>query len=418
MNKQARCVFVMVVAVLLIGSQMPTMLWAQSGEPSTLPRLIEASLTYLGGFRVPAETVNGLNFNYGGQAVAFDPMTNSLFISSSGSVAEVSIPTPVNSSDVTALPFARLLQPFADPTEAHLRDVYKGDVKMEGLMVYGNRLYGTAYIYFDASNEQRVSHFSRSRQLNQPSFSGWSQVWESAKSGFVAGMMAPVPSEWQTKLGGPAITGQCCIPIIYRTSSGPAAFAFDPAKVGQPKVSAAPLLYYSQDHATLGSWSGSSPAFGSTTEILGVALIAGTRTALYFGRNGMGLNCYGEGTDNQKLIGTTSPDGGPYCYDPTNKYKTAHAYPYRYQVWAYDLNDLAAVKGGGKRPWEVVPYGVWALALPTSEPGVRLGGVGYDPQRQLLYLSQLRADADGYASRPVIHTFKVAAPLGAAAAPR
>ena len=31
----------------------------------------------------------------------------------------------------------------------------------------------------------------------------------------MAGMMAPVPSEWQAKLGGPALTGQCCIPIVY-----------------------------------------------------------------------------------------------------------------------------------------------------------------------------------------------------------
>ena len=95
-------------------------------------------------FRVPAETVNGMSFSYGGQAVAYDPATNSLFVSSHGYVAEVSIPTPVNSSDVNAMPFATFLQPFDDPTEGHLRDVSDGDVKMDSLMVYGNRLYGTA----------------------------------------------------------------------------------------------------------------------------------------------------------------------------------------------------------------------------------------------------------------------------------
>jgi hypothetical protein len=31
-------------------------------------------------------------------------------------------------------------------------------------------------------------------------------------------------------------------------------------------------------------------------------------------------------------------------------------------VWAYDLNDLAAVKAGQKRPWDVVPYATWELA--------------------------------------------------------
>jgi len=394
---------------------------AQSSDPSTLPLLSSGGLEYVGGFRVPAETANGMDFSYGGQAVAYDPTTNSLFISNRNYVAEVSIPTPVNSSDVNALPFASFLQPFSDPTEGHLRDVYDGDVKMDSLMVYGNRLYGTGYIYFDTGNVQRVSHYSRSRQLSQPSFSGWSQVWETGGSGFVAGMMAAVPSEWQAKLGGPALTGQCCIPIIYRTSSGPSALAFDPSKIGQASVNATALLYYPQDHATLGSWSNVetvNPPFNMGTEIFGVAVIAGTRTVLYFGRSGVGKGCYGSGTADLSLVGTTPPGGGePYCYDPTNSYKAAHAYPYRYQIWAYDLNDFAAVKAGTKQPWDVVPYGVWPLNLPTPELSVRLGGVGYDAQRQLLYVSQLRGDPDGYAERPLIHTLHVNATPGAALAP-
>ena len=419
MFKQAGIVFATVVtfAVFIFIFIFHSSITAQAGDPSALPLLSSSGLEYVGGFRVPAETVNGASFSYGGQALAYDPSTNSLFISNRNYVAEVSIPAPVNSSDVNAMPFARLLQPFEDPTEGHLRDISDSDVKMDSLMVYGNRLYGTGYIYFDSSNVQRVSHYSRSRQLNQPSFSGWSQVWESGKSGFVGGFMSLVPAEWQAKLGGPAITGQCCIPIVWRTSSGPAAFAFDPAQVGQATASAAPLLYYPIDHATLGSWSDANPTYGSTTEILGVAVIAGTRTVLYFGRNGMGKSCYGEGTADPSLDGTTAPDGSPYCYDPTNSYKAPHAYPYRYQVWAYDLNDLAAVKAGTKQPWDVVPYGVWPLNLPTPEPTVQLGGVGYDSQRQILYVSQLRADPAGYENRPVIHTFRVNATPGAATAP-
>ena len=409
MNKQAGFLCAIVVAVIIVGSKAPPTLRAQVSDPSTLPRVSSDGLEYVGGFRVPAETVNGLSFSYGGQAVAHDPATNSLFISSLNSVAEVSIPTPVNSSDVNALPFATFLQPLNDPTEGHLKDVFDGDVKMDSLMVYGNRLYGTAYIYFDATNVQRVSHYSRARQLTQPSFSGWSQVWENGKSGFVAGIMAPVPKEWQAKLGGPAITGQCCIPIVSRTSFGPAAFAFDPSQIGQPKVPAIPLLYYPGDHATLGEWSGSNPSYGSTTEILGVAVVAGTRSVLYFGRNGLGPNCYGTGTPDKSLHGKTAPDGGPYCYDPTNGYKAPHAYPYRYQVWAYDLNDFAAVKAGKKKPWAVVPYGVWPLDLPTAESSTRLGGVGYDAQRQILYVSQMRADSPEAAARPLIHAFRVSA---------
>ena len=132
---------------------------------------------------------------------------------------------------------------------------------------------------------------------------------------------------------------------------------------------------------------------------------------LYFGRTGLGPPCYGEGTSNKALVGTTSPEGGPDCYDPTQSLQghTLLSLP-DIRVWAYDLNDFAAAKAGKKRPWDVKPYGVWPLnLLPTSESGMMLGGVGYDSQRQLLYVSQMRVDVDGGANRPIIHTLRVKA---------
>ena len=174
-----------------------------------------------------------------------------------------------------------------------------------------------------------------------------------------------------------------------------------------------PLLYYTAEHSTLGHWDGSNPTYGATIQIGGMAVIAGTRTAIYVGRNGTGPNCYGNGTSTQSLHGTTGPDGATWCYDPTTSDKGSHAYPYRYQLWAYDLNDFAAVKEGRKQPWEVVPYAVWPFALPTPEPSVKLGGVGYDPARQILYISQLGADKDGYSYRPVIHAIQIDIPAGA-----
>jgi hypothetical protein len=274
-------------------------------------------------------------------------------------------------------------------------------------MIYGDRLYGTASIYYDAQNTQRLSHFSRSLQLNQSSFSGWSRVWDQYKTGYVSGAMSVIPSEWRTLLGGPAATGQCCIPVVGRTSWGPAAFAFNPAEVGAPTVPASPLLYYTGEHPTLGQWDGSNPTYGATIQMGGLAIIAGTRTALYFGRNGVGPNCYGNGTSDQSLDGTKGPDGALWCYDPTSTDKGSHAYPYRYQIWAYDLADFAAVKAGTKAPWDVKPYGVWPFDLPTPEAMVKLGGVGYDSANQVLYLSQMFADRDGYSYRPVIHALQI-----------
>lgn len=396
------------IAVAAVVCAMAVTVGAQSTDPSTLPLLTVDSLQYVGGFRLPAESVNGDSFSVGGRPMAFNPAGNSLFIGSrAGRVAEVSIPTLVNSADVNALPFASFLQPFADPTEGHLSEVSGEPVAIDGLMIHDNRLYGTAVIYYDANNTQGVSHYSRSLQLNQLSFSGWSRVWESGKAGFVSGLMALVPAEWQARLGGPAVTGQCCIPIVTRTSWGPAAFAFNPADVGQATVGATPLLYYTGEHPTLGQWDSSNPTYGATIQIGGMAIIAGTRTALYVGRNGTGPNCYGNGTSIQSLDGTYGPDGAKWCYDPTTGDKGSHAYPYRYQLWAYDLNEFTAVKEGRKQPWEVMPYGVWPFDLPTPEPSVKLGGVGYDAERQLLYVSQLGADKDGYSYRPIIHALQI-----------
>ncbi len=397
------------IAAVAIVSALTAMPVAQSNDPSQLPRLSFSDIQYVGGFRLPATMSNGESFSFGGRQLAYNPNRNTLFVGSrSGRVAEVSIPGAVNSTNPDALPFSTFVQPFADPTEGHLSQIGTDGVAIDSFMVYGNRLYGTAFIYYDANNTQRASHYSRSLTLSEPSFQGWSSVWQADKTGFVSGAMTHVPSEWQSLLGGPAVTGQCCIPIVTRTSWGPSAFAFDPARIGQSgTVAASPLLYYTSANPTLGKWDDNNSVYGATATMGGMVLIPGTRTALYFGSIGVGPNCYGNGTADPAKANTIGPDGEKYCYDPTSTDKGSHAYPYRYQIWAYDLSDFAAVKAGTKQPWEVVPYGVWPFDLPTSATTVKLGGVGYDPATKTVYLSQLYADKDGYSFRPVIQMLKV-----------
>ena len=399
------------LALAAVSLQWSGTVSAQSTDPLTLPRLSFADFTYLGGFRLP-RTAQGDDFSYGGNHMAYNAARNSLFVNSlRHNVAEVSIPQPLNTSDVNQMPYASYLQPFSDPSEGHFREVEAGGPNpavMAGLLVYGNRLYATGSIYYDAQNSQVVSHFSDSTTLSEPSFIGMSQVWETGKAGYVGGYMATIPAEWQSRLGGPALTGQCCIPIISRTSFGPAAFAWDPATIGRnTAVPAAPLLYYPHDHTTLGPWEGSNQRYGATTAIGGAAVIAGTRTAVFIGRNGLGKYCYGYGVTDPALDRTLAADGVMNCYDPMSSDKGMHAYPYRYQIWAYDLADFAAVKAGTKQPWEVEPYGVWPFDFPTAAKTVQIGGVAYDAQRQLLYVGQYRADVDGYANRAIIHTLKV-----------
>jgi hypothetical protein len=410
------CLFVCALAALVISPGLP----ALAQDPSTQPLLQFADLVYAGAFRLPRTALNGDDFSHGGRPFTYNPARNSLFVGSRGGrIAEVSIPQLVSSANPESLLFSSYLQGFNDPLEGNIWQVASDGAGIEGILVQGGAFYGTAAIYYDANNIQRVSHYTRSTDLASRSFGGLVPVWRADHLGFVAGYLAAIPPEWQATLGGRAITGQCCTPIAWKTSWGPSAFAINPTDIGSRSlVAATPLLYYSADHPTLGHWNQTGLVYGATTRMSGAAIIAGTRTALFFGSTGTGPACYGNGTSTQSLHGTPSPDGSIWCYDPTSTDKGSHAYPYRYQIWAYDLNEFAAVKEGRKQPWEVMPYGVWPFDLPVPEPHARLGGIAYDPARQMLYLSQMFGDMDTFANRALIHALRInRAPTTAAPPP-
>ena len=118
----------------------------------------------------------------------------------------------------------------------------------------------------------------------------------------------------------------------------------------------------------------------------------GMRSVLFVGRHGIGTFCYGTG----------GASGGE-CFDPEDASKGNHAYPYRYYVWAYDANDLAAVKAGQRQPWDVQPYAVWSLSLPIASGNTHLRGATYDPATGRLFVSQAYGDNE----YPVIHVFTV-----------
>lgn len=390
-----------IAGVLLL---LAVSLSAQTPDPSTLPLVRAADLTYVGAFKVPDTGANGGWLSFAGSAIIYNPANNSLFISNRDHVfAEITIEPPVKSVVLNDLNRGHYLQGFQDPSEGHWNDANamagNGFGSNSGLVVNG-KLLVSGVIYYDANGIQQASHFSRSTNLTLGSFSGWTRFSGVPQTGYVSGWMAAIPAEWQAKLGGAALTGQCCIPIVSRTSNGPSAFAFDPTKIGQATASAVPLIYYDGVHATLGPWEGSNPVYGATASIAGMVFPVGTRSLLYFGRNGIGPHCYGDGTADKALVTEH------LCYDPTTNTKGSHAYPYNYQVWAYDANDLAAVKAGAKQPWEVVPA-VWPLTIPNDpDATLSFGGVAYDPSKQLIYVSQMMGDGVG-GWLPLIHVFKV-----------
>lgn len=397
-------VLVLVLVLVLASSS------SAAASPAALPRLQPSSLRYLGAFRLPGGKGDRATFDYGGTALAYDPGHNSLFGVGHDwyqLTAEVSIPHLGRARRVAGLPRATYLQSFADATQGKLDSTGGSNNKIGGQLVYQGRLYGSVYIYYDATDSQVRSHWVRSStSLRGGQVKGLFAL-AGPGAGFVSGFMALVPPAWQALLGGPALTGNCCIPIISRTSFGPAAFAFDPAQLGRHRVTAdRALLYYPQQHPTLGAWDATwnprrGVLFGGGTTIRGLAFPGGTRSILFFGTQGIGRFCYGEGTTNRSLAFTPTPDGTTWCYDPADSSKGTHAYPYVPQVWAYDAAQLAQVRGGRRHPWQIRPYATWRLKLPFGSP--RIGGAAYDPDRGLIYISQQYADGPA----PVIDVFKV-----------
>ena len=265
------------------------------------------------------------------------------------------------------------------------------------------------------------------------------------RAGFFDGYFGLVPSEWQAPLGGPVLNGNCCLNVISRTSWGPAAFSIDPAQLGVrdaegnlPDVHANPLVYYFSDGSAPTDNTGNfhaltedalrpadpvypvddachntSTLFNCSSEVRGIVFPQGTRSVLFFGRQGLGTICYGQGTGDKALHGQLVPGevDVDYCFDPADHNKGFHAWPYAHYVWAYDALDFAKVRGGTLAPWDLKPYKVFQLNLPLDTPfgdaadaqSRRIGGAAYDPATGRVFLSQMFDDGRA----PIIHVFTI-----------
>lgn len=364
---------------------------------STAPLLQKADLVYEGAFRVP--TGGGSStFEYGGRAIAYNPANNSLFLvgqPTTQPTAEITIPELVISTSRSSLKTASFLQNFSDATEGKRNSINPGDPNPQdigGQLVYNGRLVVSAFSTYDGAGTQRYSHFSRPLTLS----SRGESVGPVAVGGnvhYTSAYMTQIPGEWRSAFGGPALTGNCCRSIISVHSRGPAVSVFDPANVmAGGNVSASSLVLYTASGQLGPGEQTQNPYYNLATRVTGIAFPSGTRSVLFFGEHGIGKYCYGEGSA---------------CGDPADQYKGNHAYPYKYQVWAYDANDLVKVKNGQKSASSVQPYAVWTFDLPfiSDSDHHEIGGVAYDEASGRIYVSQVRGDG----TLPIVHAFKVQA---------
>jgi hypothetical protein len=397
-----------------------------AGALSSLPLVQAGNLKYLGAFRLPAPTSGSdvcSGFSYGGIGLTFNPAGNggagSLLATGHtycSRIGEFTIPAITQPKSADELQTAKWLQPA---TAGQLVDGLEGKLAtsgitggthntVNGLLVYGNRLAisgGNSYTY-----TQPVSHWSRPLDLaarGQVS-DATSVVGDRGYSNarFTAGYMCHIPSNLQTTLGGPALTGWVADSIVSGTSNGPAAFSFDPNRLAASAGSTVPaktLLFYPYEAALENSVPGQIQEVWNWTSIpRGCAVPNGTRTVMFIGRHGTGEFQYGVGGTE----GHTNNTPQVPIYDPSDNSTGEHAWPYRYQVWAYDASDLDKVARGLMKPHQVRPYSTWRIDLPFTNTagGHGLGGIAYDPKTRRLFIVQETALKFG---EPLIHTFIV-----------
>jgi Big-like domain-containing protein len=420
--------------------------------PPTGNQLVQpANLVYVGSFRVPSVAFDASaptsTFEYGGDSPAFNPKNGSLFMVGHDQgqlVAEITIPAavpPAVAGDPLApLPTATFLAPAGDPshpffdiTQGKLDDVTlfidalgniesynpNANIHIGGMLPDGDNVYVAGYDIYDGSGNQTNSHFVAGPNFALPNnVTGPFQVgnFGPGAAGVIDGYMAVVPAASQSALGGRVLAGNCCLNVIFRTSSGPAASAIDPSQIGVVvPAPAKQLLGYSLSNplnlTEASVQIGDIHAFNGTTQVTGLVVPDGWRSALFFGRQGVGQFCYGPGTTDPSLAGQLSDNGiDPWCYDPVYpNEKGNHAAQYVSYVWAYDLLDLQAVANGAKQVWEVLPYATWQLNIPASlvgdptQTGGEIGGATYNPATGELFVVQRFGDG----VKPIVNKYVV-----------
>jgi len=369
-----------------------------------------ADLDYRGAFRLPAADYGASSLNFSEGPIAYDPAHHSLFIVGHDhhqAVAEFAIPALVETTTLTSLNMAGApRQPFATVLgRAPIGDDVNLLNQIGGLLVVtgpgGPQLLVNAYEYYDAPGDNWLTTMVVRDATNLAGSTVDGFVAFEGGAGHTSGWMSPIPPAWQAALGGTHLTGQSSgIPIISRTSVGPSAFAFDPGDLMGPgalpdPIQTTKLLDYSLTHPLHADLSNDSRTNALWTHLSRATyglVVPGTRTYLVVGASGGHVSGVG-----YKI---TQDDGtvcGGYC-----AYAAADNYTY---YWAYDLDDLIAVRQGTLASWAVLPYEVGQLPVPF--PTREIGGGAFDAASGTLYLTLQRADtAQGvYANPPVVAAY-------------
>jgi hypothetical protein len=400
-------------------------------DATTEPLLQASDITWLGAFSIDTLEHGGTDwFGYGGHGLTFyqDPVHGkTLYLErdsskANGVMAQIKIPNSLSqSANWDSLPQATVVQDFADVTDGHsLGNCGGNGWFMFGGLPYNGRMIWSGTCWYAYNTDQNGTHGASGFDLSiSNDFTGWETVAPSYKKRAVSGFLSYIPSQWQTLLGGQALSGNGSLSLIGETSAGPAAFSFNPNDIGTGSQHAGTrLLEYGigsdayNPSCPLGDCGGG--VWNLTTTQAGVVFPSGYRTILFGITQGLDAHyCYGT-TDCCSGSGTC--DGGygfgqSVCEDG----KGPHTSIKKWQFLAYDANDLLAVKNGTKQYYEPHPYSTFSTVFPqtfgTDRCQARMYGMTYDPGTRRMYVSY------DWGNQPTVQVFQIAAPTGLDATP-
>lgn len=409
-----------------VGSEDPVPRQEPVRHPARLhdSMLTPGNFEYVGGFRPPHTESNGSSFGYGGWGIAWrdggdpdgpdDGFPGSLFLVGNPQhqrVAEITIPVPrvLPAKSADRLPVAEVLQGFGDVTGGLQGELTGSDseaFQLGGLHVIDDRLHWTLYKYYNVAGGDYPSHGVSDPDLRVPMAAGpWhlgpsgttSPEWHSYKhAGYIFEIPSAAAERW---FGGKnLISGLQISTGLQYSSQGPAMFAYRLPEDDFPggfELDARPLCWYSQEvplagHHPADRWTG------------GAWLTLGDKQAvIVIGRRSYGPVHYGE-----PRPGDCSP------------YKGYHGAPYDVEVAFYSPASLIHAAHGSLPPLGLQPWLRWTddfdggsisqYLFPTCSQ--EIGGLTYDRDRQLLYLTQVDAaltSDNPHEPLPVVHVFRI-----------
>lgn len=446
------------------GAYVPAL--GAAASPSA--RVLPSDLSWLGAFRLPDVGLRPFTFEYGGNAMTFRPggdpsgssdgFPGSLFVTGhdrmpygelpDGSrVAELSIPAPVASRDVSALPVARLLQPLADVTGGLFSGI--DEIPRVGMQFLdrpetGPRVH-LAWGEHLPPPPDRPTHAWFEPDLAAPRSRGaWFLAGRSPYA--VNGYMLEIPESWANAHASGRVLGTGRYRDGGLAGMGPALFAYRPwlDATGTPpspnaSLPSTTLLQYASSLETeqivrclvgtqhADAWEGA--AWLTTSSGKSAVLFAGTKgigDRFWYGflhPSGPDRPCVagdfvGEYTTCRFADGTPCPPADLVECEGHTSSRGWWSSRFAGRLLLYDPADLARVAEGTLEPWAPQPYAYLdvdpflflnpdRVDLEEVGPGVqqryRLGDVTFDRANGLLYLLELYADG----AKPVVHVFRV-----------